>query len=105
MKALSEGKLRNVMAFNITPVVDFDEITYHFLDVVHAKLAIEKVIFIVWKDAPIFIDSSFLISLFSMNMTSPKCVLTFCYVAILNYGWANLEGGAEGTSTLLYSMT
>jgi len=44
MKALSEGKLRNVMAFNITPVVDFDEITYHFLDVVHAKLAIEKIV-------------------------------------------------------------
>lgn len=43
MKALSEGKLRNVMAFNITPVEDFDEITFHFLDVVHAKLALEKV--------------------------------------------------------------
>jgi len=42
MKALSEGKLRNVMAFNITPVEDFDEITFHFLDVVHAKLALEK---------------------------------------------------------------
>jgi len=42
MKALSEGKLRNVMAFNITPVKDFDEITFHFLDVVYAKLSLEK---------------------------------------------------------------
>lgn len=42
MKALSEGKLRNVMAFNITPVNDFDEVTFHLLDVVHAKLSLDK---------------------------------------------------------------
>jgi len=43
MKALSEGKLRNVMAFNISPVKDFNEITFHFLDVIYAKLSLDKV--------------------------------------------------------------
>ena len=43
MKALSDGQTRNVMAFSICALKDFNEITYHFLDVVYAQLSLEKV--------------------------------------------------------------
>ena len=34
---------RSVIAFNITPIRDFNELTYHLLDVIHSHLAISKV--------------------------------------------------------------
>lgn len=73
MKALSEGKLRNVMAFNITPVEDFDEITFHFLDVVHAKLALEKVSLgkknCILCNSHLLCNSIFLVCLFNRIIT------------------------------------
>jgi len=42
MKAFNEGKVRSVMAFSMTPIKEFDEITFHFLDVIHANLSLKK---------------------------------------------------------------
>ena len=43
MKSFNDGQIRSVMAFNMVPVTDFNEITFHFIDVIHAQLNLKKV--------------------------------------------------------------
>merc|ERR1719447_1199660 len=42
MKSFNNGNVRSVMAFSMVPVKDFNEISYHILDVVHANLSLKK---------------------------------------------------------------
>jgi len=42
MKSFNSGNMRSVMAFSMVPVKDFNEISYHILDVVHANLSLKK---------------------------------------------------------------
>lgn len=42
MKSFNDGQIRSVMAFSMVPITDFDEITFHFLDVIHANLSLKK---------------------------------------------------------------
>lgn len=38
MKSFQEGKVRSILAFHMIPITDFNEITFHLLDVIHANL-------------------------------------------------------------------
>lgn len=42
LKSFKENS-RSLIAFGLSPVTDFNEITYHMLDVVHSHLALSKV--------------------------------------------------------------
>ena len=42
LKSFKENS-RSLIAFYLTPVTDFNEITYHMLDVIHSHLALSKV--------------------------------------------------------------
>ncbi|XP_065667311.1 replication protein A 32 kDa subunit isoform X2 [Hydra vulgaris] len=42
MKSFNDGQMRSVMAFSLVPVKDFDEISFHFLDVIYANLSLKK---------------------------------------------------------------
>jgi len=42
MKSFKEGQIRSVMAFSMAPVTDFNEISYHFINVVYANLHLLK---------------------------------------------------------------
>lgn len=42
MKSFNDGQIRSVMAFSMVPVTDFNEITFHFIDVIHAQLTLKK---------------------------------------------------------------
>lgn len=42
MKSFNEGQQRSVIAFVVTPVRDFNEITCHMLDVIYASLMLKK---------------------------------------------------------------
>jgi len=42
MKSFNDGAVRNVIAFSMTPVLDFNEITFHMLEVIHAHLQLTK---------------------------------------------------------------
>lgn len=42
MKSFNSGQVRSVMAFSMIPVTDFNEISYHILDVIHANLSLKK---------------------------------------------------------------
>lgn len=42
MKSFNNGMVRSVMAFSMVPVKDFNEISYHILDVIHANLSLKK---------------------------------------------------------------
>jgi hypothetical protein len=33
---------RSVLAFRVMPITDYNEVTYHFLDVIHVHLAVLK---------------------------------------------------------------
>ena len=45
LKSFKENS-RSLIAFGLSPVTDFNEITYHMLDVIHSHLALKKVILI-----------------------------------------------------------
>jgi len=42
MKSFNNGNMRSIMAFSMVPVKDFNEVSYHILDVVHANLSLKK---------------------------------------------------------------
>lgn len=44
LKSFKENS-RSLIAFGLSPVTDFNEITYHMLDVIHSHLALKKVMF------------------------------------------------------------
>ena len=43
MKAFNEGQMRSVIAFSVVPIQDFNEISFHLLDVVYTNLMLTKV--------------------------------------------------------------
>ena len=44
LKSFRENS-RSLIAYSLNPVVDFNEITYHMIDVIHSHLALSKVIY------------------------------------------------------------
>jgi len=42
MKAFNEGQMRSVIAFSVVPIQDFNEISFHLLDVVYTNLMLTK---------------------------------------------------------------
>jgi len=42
MKSFNNGQVRSVLAFNMAPVKDFNEISFHLLDVIYANLDLKK---------------------------------------------------------------
>lgn len=45
LKSFRENS-RSLIAYSLNPVVDFNEITYHMIDVIHSHLALSKVIYL-----------------------------------------------------------
>jgi hypothetical protein len=43
---------RSVLAFRVMPITDYNEVTYHFLDVIHVHLAVLKGELVRHSDAP-----------------------------------------------------
>lgn len=48
LKSFKENS-RSLIAFGLSPVTDFNEITYHMLDVIHSHLALSKVTYFISK--------------------------------------------------------
>ena len=44
LKSFRENS-RSLIAYSLNPVVDFNEITYHMIDIIHSHLALSKVIY------------------------------------------------------------
>ena len=44
LKSFRENS-RSLIAYSLNPVMDFNEITYHMIDVIHSHLALSKVIY------------------------------------------------------------
>lgn len=42
MKSFNNGQVRSVLAFSMVPVKDFDEISFHLLDVIYSQLSLKK---------------------------------------------------------------
>jgi len=43
MKSFNEGQVRSVIAFLITPIRDFNEITFHMLEVIYSSMMIKRI--------------------------------------------------------------
>ena len=47
LKSFKENS-RSLIAFSLSPVLDFNEITHHMFDIIHSHLAMSKVMNDVW---------------------------------------------------------